>query len=59
MRLEELKEGLTVWDDDAPQFGEGLVITFEDSLVEVYYPDIEEKVTYSQREALRHLNILL
>ena len=58
MLLKEIKEDVSVWDDDAPQFGEGTIIRFEDSLVEVYYPDIEETVTYSERDAVRYLNLV-
>ena len=58
MNLEELKEGITVYDADAPQFGEGLLITYDDDMVDVYYPDIEETVNYSQKDAVKYLTIV-
>lgn len=58
MDVKELKEGIVVYDEDASQFGEGVVITCEDNMIDVYYQDIEETVTYSQREAVKHLNIV-
>lgn len=59
MNLEEFKAGSTVFDDDCPQFGEGKILNIDDNMLEVHYPDVEEIVTYSYKEANKHLNLLL
>ncbi len=58
MEPEQLKEGLTVQDVECPQFGEGLIITYEDDMVEVTFPDIEETVNYSKKDAIKYLEII-
>lgn len=58
IKAEELKEGLTAYDEECPQFGQGLIITYEDDMVEIHYPDIEETVTYTKRDALKYLEIV-
>lgn len=58
MTQEDLQENTTVWDTDAPQFGQGVVLKHEDDMLEVYYPNIEETVNYSTKEALKYLNLV-
>lgn len=59
MNLEPIKVDMKVFDDELSQFGQGVVITVEDNMVEVLYRDIEEVVEYSLNEANRHLHFLL
>lgn len=59
MQLEELKAGSKVWDDQAPEFGEGIILIIDDDLIDVHFPNIEETVGYTTKEGLKYLNLLL
>lgn len=50
-----MKQGTKVYDITSPQFGEGIIELFEDSLVQVNYPDLEETLFYTEKEALKLL----
>lgn len=56
MILEKIKIGDCVWDDNLPELGEGTVVNYEDSLTEVHYPNVEETITYTEREVIKCLN---
>lgn len=59
MSVEEIKAGSKVWDDQCPQFGEGQVLNIEDDIIEVHYQSLEEVVSYSYKEGLKYLNLIL
>lgn len=59
MNTEPFLEGSKVFDEELNHIGEGQIITIEDDLIEVMYPDIEEVITYTQKDANKFLHLLL